>query len=396
MLKTFEAIKQLLSLTERLSSENIDLLYANNRVLSCDLKSKTINPPQNLSAMDGFAIKKEDKIKFNKLKIIGESSAGKKFEGKLKKGEAVQIYTGAVMPKNSECVIIQEDVKIEKNYIIINDNFDKQDYVRLKGIDFDECFKIKSPIIINPYTKTLLASMNYNTIPVSTKPKIALISTGNELVMPGQDKREDQIYSSISFGLSSLLQNFGANVEILPILVDDKKEIKKAFLNLENFNLIITIGGASEGKYDLIKKTLYELNFQLKFFKISMRPGKPVFAGKLDGTPLVGLPGNPVSAFVCSQILLKPMIEKMLGLPFKRQKVLCAVLTEDLKENNDRTHFIRANKKIVSSQIYVSPRKNQDSSLMSELNKSDCLIINKRNDKKKFKGDKIKIIELFK
>lgn len=396
MLKTFEAIKELLSIANEMSHEKVDLINSKGRVLSHNLKSKSTNPPHNLSAMDGYAIRKEDKIEFNRLKIIGESSAGKKFTGKLKKGEAVQIFTGAVIPENSECIIIQEDINKEKNFISIKKNFDKSDYIRFKGTDFDKNFRIDSPIVINPFTQSLLASMNYRSIPVIKKPKIALISTGNELVMPGEKKRDDQIYSSVSFGLSGLLEEFGANVRALPILIDDKKEIKKLFSNLENFNLIITIGGASEGKYDLIKETLNELNFKLNFFKVSMRPGKPVFAGKLNSIPLVGLPGNPVSALICSQILLKPMIEKMLKLPFKRQQAYDAILTENLSQNGNRTHYMRANKKVISNQVFVTPRKKQDSYLINELNNSDCLIINKRNNQKKLKGEKIKIIELLK
>tara|TARA_B100001057_G_C22790740_1_gene927509 strand:+ start:403 stop:1599 length:1197 start_codon:yes stop_codon:yes gene_type:complete len=396
MLKTLEAINELLSLIKIMKSEKVNLTVSKGRVVSKLLKSKSTHPSKNISAMDGYAINKNDKIPRKKLKIIGESSAGKKFSGKIKNGECVQIFTGAVVPKGSNCIIIQEDVIKNNNNIIIRNEFDNQDYIRYEGSDFDKSFTIKPPKIITPFTQSLLASMNYTKIPVFIKPSVAIISTGNELVMPGNKKRDDQVFSSVSFGLKGLIEDFGGKAFILPILKDNKNDIQNVFLNLKKYDLVITVGGASEGKYDLIRECLNNLKFKLKFFKISMRPGKPVFAGKLDNMPLIGLPGNPVSALICSQILIKPVIEKMLGLPFKRQIKIDATLTRDLDHNGNRTHYIRANFKKINNNVFVKPRKNQDSFLINELNKANCLIIKKRNEGKNLKGEQVEIIKILK
>ncbi len=396
MLKTLEAINQLLSLTKKMKSEEVNLIDSKGRVISKYLKSKSTHPSQNISAMDGYAVNKNDKIPRKKLEIIGESSAGKKFKGIIKSGECVHIFTGAVVPKGANSIIIQEDVIKDNNNIIIRDKFDNEDYIRFKGTDFDKSFYIKPSKIITPFTQTLLASMNYSKIPVFIKPNIAIISTGNELVIPGNKKRDDQVYSSVTYGLKGLIEDFGGKAFILPILKDDKRDIQNLFISLKKYDLVITVGGASEGKYDLIRESLNNLKFKLKFFKISMRPGKPVFAGKLNNVPLIGLPGNPVSALICSQILIKPVIEKMLGLPFKRQIRIDATLTRDLESNGNRTHYIRANFKKIKNTIFVKPRKNQDSFLINELNRANCLIIKKRNERKNLKGEKVKIIRIIK
>ena len=395
MLKTREAIDRLLNLVNEMGSEKISIAKCNNRVLSQNLLSKCCHPPFNSSAMDGYAIKSRDKIGGKKLKIVGEAAAGKGFDGYLHQSQAVQIFTGAPIPRGADTVIINEDVEVELNQIKIKSTFEEHNFIRPKGLDFKKGNPLLSPLLLKPPHLSLIAAMNYSHIPVFSKPRIALLATGNELILPGEKLGSDQIVSSNSYGLSSMLEVFGASPKIFPIIPDDLDSIQKTLKVAESFDLIITIGGASVGKYDLIKSAAFKDNQDLNFYKIAMKPGKPFFAGKINGVPIVGLPGNPVSALICCFILVKPMIKKMLGFKKFSEPKIVAKLKHSLSKNSDREHFMRSKLTVESNEYYVECLTNQDSSLISELVKSNCLIIRPINSKKISKGEKVNVINFF-
>ena len=395
MLETQEAISRLLNLVDVMNSENISITKCNNRVLAQNLVAKLNHPPFNSSAMDGYAINNKDKVAGKKLKVIGESAAGKGFDGFVKRNQAVQIFTGAPIPKGTNNIIINEDVKVEFNQIIIKETFEKPDYIRPKGLDFKKGTSLLSPLLLKPSHLSLLAAMNFSAVPVFSKPKVALLATGNELITPGKKPGLDQIVSSNSYGLSAMLESFGALPKIFPIVPDDVSSIQNSLKLADCYDLIITIGGASVGKYDLIKRVAFSDNQGLDFYKIAMRPGKPFFAGKINGVPIVGLPGNPVSSLICCFILVKPMIKKMLGLKNFSEPRVTAKLKKSLSKNSNREHFMRAKLTIENNEYFVEGLANQDSSLITELAKSDCLIVRPINSKRIPKGEKVKVIKFF-
>ena len=395
MISKKEALTLLLSLAKRMPVESIAINNCFERVLANSLEAKCTHPPTDVSAMDGYAMNKLDKKAGRVLKIIGESAAGKSFPNALKRGETLRIFTGASLPAGSNCVVIQEDVTRENEKVTLNKNIDQNDFVRSKGFDFVQGFKVKAPVRLKPATISLLAAMNYSEIPVFKKPNVALIATGNELISPGGLIGPDKIVSSIPYGLSAMLQSFGAVPTIFPIAKDDFTDIKNKLSDAKTYDLILTIGGVSAGNYDLVKRAAQEIGLKIKFHMVAMKPGKPLLAGELASCPLIGLPGNPVSAMVCSQLMVKPLINKMLGIDSEFSTKVQARLTKPLPKNGAREQFIRGTISISKNELMVSPLDRQDSSLLSELRKADVLIVRPQNDPSLSTNELVDIITFF-
>ncbi|CAN0583185.1 unnamed protein product, partial [Ectocarpus sp. 12 AP-2014] len=246
------------------------------------------------------------------FKVIGESQAGKRFDGRVGAGQAVRIFTGAPVPDGADHVVIQEDVRRDGQLISLLEDKDPKDNIRPAGTDFRVGARIEAPRRISAPDVALLAAMNIATLTVRRRPTVALISTGDELVMPGEDPGPDQIIASNTFGLKAMLEAAGAEVRILPIARDTMASLTTAFSLAEGADLVVTIGGASVGEYDLVADAAAELGMTQSFYKVAMRPGKPLMAGRMGTSAMVGLPGNPVSAIVCGEVFLRPMIDRML------------------------------------------------------------------------------------
>jgi len=342
------------------------------RVLAKPLESTRSNPPFPSSAMDGYAIHKANLKSGAEFKVIGESAAGHSYPKKINKNEAVRIFTGSRVPDGANLVLMQEDVEADKKFIIVKENFDKKSNIRLEGSDFSKGYKVKTPLILGAKEISLLAAMNFAHLSVRKKPTVAIISTGDELVFPGESPKADQIIASNAYGIAALCKEFGAEPRILPIAQDNLKSIEYIIGLAQDADLIITIGGASVGKYDLINEATNNFGVDKSFHKVAMRPGKPLMAGKINETALVGLPGNPVSALVCGYVFIKPLIRAMLGLEKKSAPRLMAPCSTSLPKNGPREHYMRA---VLLPNGYLEPVENQDSARLALLCDSDALLI---------------------
>ena len=391
MISFEHALSKLLFLANKIDVEEVNLEEAYSRVLAYDAISSRDQPPFNASSMDGYALKKIDKLSNKKLLVVGKVAAGNSFEGTIKKGEAVRIFTGAPMPDGANSVLIQEDVEELNNFITIREKIEKNDFIRKKGCDYKAGkVMLKKGKILRSTDIALLASMNFPLLEVARRPRVSIISTGDELVFPGNLPKNNQIVSSNTYGLKALLNKWGAKSHILPIARDNITSLKKALDFAVPADLVITIGGASVGDHDYVSEVFNEINVEHSFYKVAMRPGKPILAGKNKDTIFVGLPGNPVSALVCAHLFLKPLIGKMLGTNELDNIERKGLLQSDLPENGVRKHFMRA--VIKNGHLVVS--KNQDSSLLSVLQKASALVIRQPNEPPVKKGNLISYLEL--
>ncbi len=391
MISFEHALSKLLFLANRIDVEEVNLEEAYSRVLANEAIASRDQPPFDASSMDGYALKKIDKLPNKKLLVVGKVAAGKSFKGTITKGEAVRIFTGAPVPSGADSILIQEDAEELDNFIKIRQKVEKNDFIRKKGCDYKAGkILLKKGKILRSFDIALLASMNLPLLKVTRRPRVSIISTGDELVVPGNLPKNNQIVASNTYGLKALLNKWGATSHILPIARDNKTSLKKALDLAVPADLVITIGGASVGDHDYVSQVFNKIKVKHSFYKVAMRPGKPILAGKNNNTVFVGLPGNPVSALVCAHLFLKPLIGKMLGTNELNNIEKKGLLQNDLPKNAIRKHFMRAFLK--NGQLAVS--KKQDSSLLSVLQKANALVIRQPNEPSAKKGDLITYIEL--
>jgi molybdopterin molybdotransferase len=390
MISTADALSHLFDLVDVLPIETVPLRHAAGRVLAQDVAASRDQPPFAASAMDGYAILAEDAVTGRQLKVIGEAAAGHSFAGEVKAGTAARIFTGAPLPKGATRVIIQEDVSRDADIITLGENLDTSPYIRPAGADFKAGGKMTAPRLLTPSDIALLAAMNQPVVSVTRKPVVAIIATGDELVQPGEEPRDDQIIASNSYGLCALFEKNGAKVRLLPIARDTVPALQLAFELAKGADLIITIGGASVGDHDLVGQVAADQGMQRAFYKVAMRPGKPLMAGRLGDAVIIGLPGNPVSAMVCGQIFILPVLRKMQGLPAAPARRAKARLSNSLPANGAREHYMRA--RVDRGQVTVFDR--QDSALLTVLAEANCLAVRAPNDSARLPDDLIEIINL--
>ena len=390
MISVEDALERLFELVEPLEHEEVPLSQAAGSVLAKDVSARRDQPPFAASAMDGYAICKSDYQAGTVLNVIGESAAGTRFEGTLETGQAVRIFTGAPIPEGASWVAIQEDVDAKDTQITIRETTETSAYIRPAGTDFKSGQVLEAGQIITPQLSALLASMNIGRVSVTRRPDIALISTGTELVMPGETPGDDQIIASNTFGLKAMLEQLGAIVRILPIAHDTLPALNTAFHLAQGADLIITIGGASVGDHDLVGGVTEALGMERAFYKVAMRPGKPLMAGKIGNSAMIGLPGNPVSAMVCGTIFVTPIVRAMLGLGKSPVPHQFATLTKDMPKNGPRAHYMRA----AFSNGEITPFERQDSGLLSVLAQANALLLRPPHDDAKNAGDEVTFVPL--
>ena len=372
MISVSEALDLLFALAEPLPVEKVPLGEAVARVLAVPVTTTMTQPPFAASAMDGYAVIGDHAAPGASFKVIGEAAAGRGFDGDVASGEAVRIFTGAPVPANATRVIIQEDVTREGDYITLNEDLDRGTHIRPAGGDFEAGQSFDAPRLLTPTDVALLAAMNIAAVPVTRRPKVAIMSTGDELVMPGETPGPDQIIASNAFGLKAMLELLGAEARLLPIARDSKESLEMAFSLIDDADLLLTIGGASVGDHDLVGDVAADLGMERSFYKIAMRPGKPLMAGRLkSGAMMIGLPGNPVSAMVCGEIFVTPVIRSMLGLGAAAAPRRVATLSEPIGANGPREHYMRA---LVENR-QISAFSSQDSALLSVLSQANALLI---------------------
>ncbi|MAD94455.1 MAG: molybdopterin molybdenumtransferase MoeA [Rhodobacteraceae bacterium] len=394
MISVDEALIKILDLFEPLSTEPVHLRNAANRILAVDAIADRNQPPFASSAMDGYAVRNADLATGTRLRVIGESAAGSFFDGFVNSGEAVRIFTGAPVPKGADRILIQEDCARLGEVITVSHPIDVSHYVRRVGEDFKEGDTMAAPRLLSAGDIALLASMNCATLQVRRKPRVALVATGDELVMPGESPGHSQIISSNNFGLKALIEANGGEAQILPIASDEIRSLRATLDHASQADVIVTLGGASVGDRDIVRQVATEAGLEQSFYKVSMRPGKPLMAGKLNGTAVIGLPGNPVSSMVCGHIFLIPALRAMLGLGKAAMLREVATLGCDIGKNGPRSHYMRAQLLISNGKLICTPETRQDSSLLSVLARADALMIRDPDDPPRKMGDTVQFIRL--
>ena len=358
------------------------LTEAHGRVLAGNVVARRDQPPFNSSAMDGYAIGSAEARVNARFTVIGEAAAGHGYSGQVKAGQAVRIFTGAPMPAGADFVVIQEDVTRHDNMIRISRPPGSSSNLRRAGSDFARGTEITAPRRLCPHTIALLASMNVAAVPVTRKPVVALIATGDELVMPGHEPGPNRIVASNTFGLRAMAENTGARTRMLPIARDNTDALSTCFRLAEGADLVVTVGGASVGDHDLVGKVAKSLGLTRSFYRIAMRPGKPLMAGCMGSTTMLGLPGNPVSAMVCGHLFMVPMIRTMLGEHDVVPVPGNAILLDPIGANGPREHYMRA----VVRDGHVSAFDNQDSAMLSVLAQSNALLVRPAHDRPRPEG----------
>jgi molybdopterin molybdotransferase len=381
-------------------TEEIALGCAGGRTLARALAAKRTQPPKAVSAMDGYAVRACDVARLPAtLALIGESTAGHGFPGCVGPKEAVRIFTGAPVPEGSDTILIQEHARAEAGFVEALETVARGRHIREKGVDFTE-----GEVLLSPGTRlgaaqlALAAAMNHATVTVTRRPRVAIFSAGDELVRPGEPIGADQIVATNSYTIAALIESAGGEPVDLGISKDELAAIEKGISSARasGADLLVTLGGASVGDYDLVRPALARLGMELNFWKVAMRPGKPVIHGRLGDMVILGLPGNPVAAFVAGMVLLVPLVRALCGDPDAgRDHSEPAILGKALRGNDSRQDYLRATLKPSESGLPVAtPFEIQDSSLLKILAQSQCLVVREPHAKPAAAGDPCRIIRL--
>lgn len=392
LLPVADALSRVLDGLETTGAQAISLEDAAGRILAADLKATLTQPPFDASAMDGYAVRAEDVTSPPcTLRLVGTAAAGHPFSGSVTSGEAVRIFTGAPVPTGADTVIMQENTEAGSDTVSILEGAEQGNFVRPRGFDFSEGQSlISAGRRLGAREMTLAATMNVATVSVRCKPVVAILATGDELVRLGETPGEGQIISSIPYGIAAMVENAGGTPLLLGIAKDTKESLAAHLERAGDADILLTIGGASVGEHDLVQGALKDRGMALDFWKIAMRPGKPLMFGTLGAQRVLGVPGNPVSALVCARIFLVPILECMLGLAHSRSAETRVTLAAPLGENGPRQHYMRATlARDKTGRALAEPVRSQDSSLLSPLAEAGCLLVRPPHAAAAEKGDEI-------
>jgi molybdopterin molybdotransferase len=375
-----DALAAILAGAEPLAEEMVALDAAYHRTLARDLAARRTQPPQAMSAMDGYAVRAADAARTNaRLKVIGEVAAGRPFDRALGAGEAARIFTGGVIPAGADAVVIQEDTVIDGKTITVTEAASPGRHIRPAGVDFRQGdVLLKAGRRLSDRDLSLAASMNFPELPVRRKPKVALLATGDELVMPGSDPGPGQIVYSNAYALRALARSEGAETIDLGVAADTLEAttagIRRALK--AQADILVTTGGASVGDHDLVKTALEAESVAIAFWRIAMRPGKPMMHGRLGAMRVVGVPGNPVSSYVCTMLFVVPLIRALSGRSSIHHVREEALLGRDVAANDVREDYLRARlEERADGTLIATPVNQQDSSLLANLSAAQALLI---------------------
>jgi len=375
-----DALAAILAGADPLGEEMIALEDAYHRVLAHDVAARRMQPPQAMSAMDGYAVRAADAAEVNaRLKVIGEVAAGRPFDRALGAGEAARIFTGGVIPDGADAVVIQEDTVADGNSITITEAAATGRHIRPAGVDFREGdVLLKGGSRLTERDLSLAASMNYPELPVRRRPRLALLATGDELVMPGERPGPGQIVYSNGYALRALARAEGADTIDLGVAADTMEATTAGIRRARDLgaDILVTTGGASVGDHDLVKESLEAENVKIAFWKIAMRPGKPMMHGRLGAMRVVGVPGNPVSSYVCTFLFVVPLIRALSGRKVIHSARESALLGRDVGANDQREDYLRARlEERDDGTLIATPVNHQDSSLLANLAAAQALLI---------------------
>jgi len=374
-----EALEKVLAGVAPLPGETAPLGDAHGRVLAADLAALRTQPPDDVSAMDGYAVRGADVASVPAhLKVIGEVAAGRPFGGEVGAGEAARIFTGGVLPPGADTVVIQEVTARDGDSVVVESATSAGRNVRKRGLDFTAgTTLLRQGERLTSRSLALAAAMDHPVVPVHRRPKVAMLATGDELVAPGAPAGPGQIVYSNGFALGALIRQEGAELVDLGVVGDDLVVTVAAIERARQAgaDVLVTAGGASVGEYDLVQRALTSLGLKLSFWKVALRPGKPLLHGRLDAMRVLGVPGNPVSAFVCAFLFLIPLIRRLAGRTDLVPEPESAVLGTDLPANDERQDYLRATLALRDGKMVAAPFPIQDSSMVQPLAKADCLII---------------------
>jgi molybdopterin molybdotransferase len=374
-----EALARILAgATPIADAQRRDLLAAHGQVLVEPLAARLTQPPFDASAMDGYAVRAVDVAKLPvTLDIIGEAAAGRARDGEIAKGQAVRIFTGAPVPAGADAIVIQENTVRDGNRVTVREGTTDFEHIRPRGGDFG----IGESLLpagrkLSARDIVLAAAMGHAALPVRRPPLVAILATGDELVLPGIPPGPSQIICSNTFGIAGMVRAAGATPRLLGIARDTAGSLAEHLDRAMGADIVVTVGGASVGDHDLVGPVLKSRGMALDFWKIAMRPGKPLMYGRLGGQHVLGLPGNPVSSLVCTRLFLMPLVRALLGLEPEPSRMIEARTAVPLAANGPRAHYMRAkSQRTEDGTLRVTPVANQDSSLMRPLADADCLIV---------------------
>ncbi len=379
LLSVDDALARVLSDAARLGEEEVALAKARGRTLSRDLIAKRTQPPVDVSAMDGYAVRAAD-LRAGPVRLVGESAAGHGYGAALRAGEAVRIFTGAPTPEGADAILLQEDAEVADGLVTAKEAATPGQHIRTAGLDF----RAGAPALfsgarLGPTELALAAAMNHAALPVARRPRVAIIASGDELVPPGAEPGPAQIIACNSFAVGAIAEDAGAEVVDLGIFRDDLRELERGIglARHAGADVLVTLGGASVGDHDLLRPALARQGMTLDFWKIAMRPGKPLISGRLGAAHILGLPGNPVASVVCALVFLAPLLRALQGDPAAAaDRTETAIAGADLPANKGRRDYMRARlSRDAAGRLVATPLPMQDSSLLTELAQSQALLI---------------------
>lgn len=381
LLPVEEALARLIADAEPIRrSEEVGLRALAGRRLAGDLVARLTQPSFDASAMDGYAVRASDlRSGPTELRVIGEAAAGSAFYGTVSPDEAVRIFTGAPVPAGADAVVIQENTeRPDASTVIVLEPVQAGRHIRPAGNDFHEGkIVLADGVIFRPASIALAASAGYDSVPVGARPRVAIVMTGSELVLPGTPPGPSQIVASNGFGIAAIVEAAGGEATSYGIVADDRAALRQVFesAKAEGIDIFVTIGGASVGDHDLVAPVLRDCGVELDFWKVAMRPGKPLMAGRLEAMRFLGLPGNPASSLVTAELFLRPLVERLAGRS-PRPRYETGTLGAAVSENDHRADFMRAIiERDEEGRPVLLPLARQDSSLLSVFATADALLV---------------------
>jgi molybdopterin molybdotransferase len=397
MISVAEALERVTSQCRLMPAESVMLREASGRVLAKDAVSRRTQPPTDVSAMDGYAVRATDVATVPAtLTIAGEAPAGGAYAELVQPGQAVRIFTGGPVPVGADAIVLQEDTERTDNRVTVLEAASAGQHIRPAGVDFSEGdVLLRAGCVLGPAATGLLASMDLPWVDVRRKPRVALLATGDELVRAGERVGPNQIISSNSVALHALVEKHGGAPIDLGIARDNEGSLRAMADAAKGADLLVTMGGASVGEYDLVQQILGDAGLEVDFWKIAMRPGKPLIFGRMGETLMLGLPGNPVSSLVCATLFLVPMLRTMLGISPASLPRTLAVLGKDLPANKTREDYMRAKlSRSDDNVLTVTPFDLQDSSVLSLFAHADALLVRPPHAPEARAGETVEILPL--